>query len=89
MESCTATRALRAQVYAARKVLIYTPDRGHLLEEVSLDPDSYYPVSLPPGCYHVDISYTGIDISADGLAGIEFRSRETTSLDICLDTAVR
>jgi len=89
VEPCNLTEDQIAQVYAARKIIVYTPDRSSVVITVSLDQKGNYRVALGPGKYVIDINRIGIDSSADVPKEITVESGKTAKLDIQIDTGIR
>ena len=84
-QPCTPT----PDTYAARKVLVRSPDGAVLIATVSLNQTGYYRVNLDPGTYVVDINRAGIDRSPDVPRTITLASGEMVTLDIDIDTGMR
>jgi hypothetical protein len=84
-QPCTPT----PETYAARKVVILSPEGGSLIATVSLNQTGYYRVDLDPGTYVVDINRAGIDRSPDVPRTLTLASGETVTLDIDIDTGIR
>jgi hypothetical protein len=76
-------------VYAARKVMVYTGDGNRLVEQVDISHEGAYRVELRPGAYTVDINHVGIDWSKDVPRKVTIVSRETVHVDIDIDTGIR
>jgi len=89
VEPCEVSEEMLAQVYAARKVEVYTPERSMLVRDVPLNATGYYEVSLPPGTYLVDIARTGIDTSPQVPRQVVITAGEAVRFDIEIDTGIR
>ncbi len=86
--------ALRCDVYALRKIMIYDNRGEKLIKQVDIDCDeaeqiTRYRVELEPGTYIVDINHIGIDYSDDVPKQVEIQSGITFKLDIEIDTGIR
>lgn len=89
LEPCNLTEDQIAQVYAARKIIVYTPDRSSVVTTVSLDQKGNYRIALAPGKYAIDINRIGIDSSADVPKEIIVELGKTVKLNIQIDTGIR
>lgn len=77
------------EVYAARKIVIYTPGGKTEIARVSIDSYGNYQVALQVGRYVVDINRIGIDRAADLPKTVEIFEGQVTRLDIDIDTGIR
>ncbi len=77
------------EMYAARKILVFSKDRSQLIQEVSLDSAGFYQTNLPPGDYLIDIKRAGLDFSSQVPKLITIESQQTVTLNISLDTGIR
>ncbi len=90
VEPCTISPEQLAAVYAARKVIVYTPDRTVVVKELSLDQNNGgYSAELEAGQYIVDINHIGIDRSPDVPKTVTIGPGQTVTLDIAIDTGLR
>nr|MDO8134036.1 hypothetical protein [Candidatus Njordarchaeum guaymaensis] len=89
VEPCNLTPDQIAQVYEARKIIVFTLDRSSTVAIVSLDRTGNYEIALSPGRYVVDIKRIGIDSSPDVPREITIESGKTVRLDIRVDTGMR
>lgn len=90
VEPCTISPEHLAAVYAARKVIVYNPDRTLVVKELSLDQNNGgYSAELEAGRYIVDINHIGIDRSPDVPKTVTIDPGQTVTLDIAIDTGLR
>jgi hypothetical protein len=77
------------EVFAARQVVVFTPDGEREVARAQIDPEGSYRLELPVGDYLVDINHLGIDSAAGLPAVVTIRPDEITTLDIDIDTGIR
>jgi hypothetical protein len=77
------------EAYAARKIIVYTADRGRRGATVSIDGTGHYRVELEPGRYVVDFNHAGIDTSKSLPTVVEIQPARTVTLDVDIDTGIR
>jgi hypothetical protein len=77
------------EVYEARKIIVYDQSGNKLIQQVDIDCDGKYAITLSPGTYQVDINRIGIDSSSDVPKSVEIKSGLTTRLDNQFDPCVK
>jgi hypothetical protein len=77
------------EVYAARQIVIFSPDGNTEIARADINPQGNYSVELPTGEYLVDINHLGIDFAAGFPATVNIHSDRTTVLDVDIDTGIR
>ena len=89
VEPCNVSSNQTAEVYAARKVLVYSSNRTAVIKELALDQAGRYGTELEEGTYIVDINHVGIDSSRDVPTTIHIERNRTITLNIAIDTGIR
>ncbi len=99
VEPCGLPSEQVAQVYEARKVIVYRQSTGSKVAEKNLSANGKYAFSLTPGTYIVDVSDAqGNALPLDGNRleignakpqTVEIKSGETLILDFDIDTGIR
>ncbi len=82
------------EVFAARKILVYSRDRSKLIAQVDIkqigqSDEGFFTVQLKPGTYLVDINSIGIDHSGEVPKQIEIKPGQTIKVNIDIDTGIR
>jgi hypothetical protein len=77
------------EVFAARQVVVFTPDGEREIARAQIDAQGVYRLELLVGDYLVDINRLGIDSAAGLPVIITIRPDEITTLDIDIDTGIR
>ncbi len=77
------------EMYAARKIVIDSPDGKTEMTRVSIDALGNYQVALPANSYMVDINRIGIDRAAGLPKIVHIVAGQITRLDIDIDTGIR
>ncbi len=77
------------EMFAARKIFVYSPDRKSLITTVTPGADGVYSATLRSGDYFVDMEHQGIGSIRGMPQAIHVVKGGITTLDISVDTGIR
>lgn len=77
------------EVYAAREIVIFTPDGAIEVARAKIDAQGDYRIELPMGTYLVDINHAGIDTAKELPQMVEIVGGQVKRLDVAIDTGIR
>ena len=78
-----------AEMYAAAKVFVYTPDKKILLKTITPDAEGNFSLALSVGSYFIDMVHQRIGSMTGAPTTIVITSGKTTTLSLRVDTGIR
>ncbi len=78
-----------AEMFAARKVFIYSPDKKTLMMTLTPDAEGKFTAKLVAGDYWIDMVHQGIGATKGVPTIINIKAGGTTSIVINVDTGIR
>ena len=77
------------KLFSSHKIVILKADEDKVIQEVSLDSEGNYKVSLPPGKYRIDFQPHDIGIRPYQPEMVTVEANQTTRHDLDIDTGMR